>query len=88
MNMKETQSDIKMNDIQKMMRFAMELQALAHKHGYEIFRDAAAQACFMASDDTEDFEDKSLTQKYRYLANCLTDAETNEPIFSSSYIED
>ena len=77
-----------MSDIQKTMKLASELQALAHKYGYDAFRDAISQACFMASDDTEDFEDKSLTQKYRYLAGKVHDAGVEEPIFSSREIED
>lgn len=86
--MNDTKSDIDTAKVKKMMTLARELQDLAHGCGYEMFRDAVAQACFDASDDTEDFEDKSLTQKYRFLANCVKDAEDNEPIFSKHYIED
>lgn len=86
--MNDTKSDIDTTKVKKMMGLARELQALAHECGYEMFRDAISQACFMASDDTEDFEDKTLTQQYRYLANCVKDAEDNEPIFSKHYIED
>lgn len=77
-----------MNKTLKIFELARQLQALAHEYGYETFRDATAEACFRASDDTEDFEDKSLTQKYRYLANCMKDADENEPVFSTKYIEE
>lgn len=77
-----------MRNTDKMFKLAHELQLLAHEYGYETFRDAIAEACFRASDDTEDFEDKSLTQQYRYLANCMKDAEENEPVFSTKYIEE
>lgn len=70
------------------MKLAKELQALAHKYGYDDFKDAITQACFNASEDTEDFEDKSLTQKYRYLANAVCDAFINEPEFSKNKIDD
>lgn len=78
----------KTKDLNKVFELAKELESLAHKYGYEVFRNATAEACFRASEDTEDFEDKSLTQRYRYLANCVIDAEDNEPTFSTKYIED
>jgi hypothetical protein len=86
--MNETKGDIKMVKYTKTMDLARELQVLAHEYGYEVFRDAVAKACLDASGDTEDFEDKSLTQKYRFLANRVKDAEDNEPVFSKHYIED
>ena len=86
--MNETKGDIKMTGFKQTMKLARELQALVHEYGYDIFRDAVTQACFNASDDTEDFEDKSLTQKYRYLANIVNDAGHNEPVFPTKYIEE
>lgn len=86
--MNETKGDIKMDDFKKMTKLAGMLQALAHEYGYETFRDAMTEACFMASEDTEDFEDKNLTQKYRYLGDCVIAAKDNEPMFSRSKIEE
>lgn len=70
----------------KMLDLAKELQILAHKYGYEDFRDAITQACYMASDDTEDFDNKQLTQRYRYLANAVADAAIEEPEFDSNEV--
>lgn len=63
------------------MKLAKELQLLAHKHGYENFRDAVAQALIDASLDTEDLSDRSISERYRYLFNAVNEAAINEPEF-------
>lgn len=77
-----------MNSTQKMFELSKQLQLLSHRYGYEVFRDAITQACYDASDETEDLDDKSLTQRYRYLANAVADASINEPEFNKNTIEE
>lgn len=76
------------SETKTLFELAHKLQLLAHKYGYNVFKDALAQACFNASQNTECFEDKRLTQQYRYLANTLADASINEPVFDKNKIED
>lgn len=59
-----------------------------HKYGCTDFNETLRLAYFSASEDTEDFEDKSLTQRYQYYSNCLDDSMENEPLFSKIEIED
>jgi hypothetical protein len=64
-----------------------ELQALMHKYGSEVFTDGLFCAYHNAADETEDLENKSLTQKYRYLANGVGNLIDDEPEFSRNEIE-
>lgn len=68
-------------ETKRMFALAKELQLLAHKHGYEVFRDALTQSCYYAMEDTSDFDDKRLTQRYQYLGNGIADLAINEPEF-------
>ena len=61
---------------------ATKLQMLAHHHGCEEFLIQLVNAFNAASDDTEDFEDRSLCQRYDYYANGIRDLIVQEPEFS------
>lgn len=63
------------------------IQLLMHQHGLEHFTNILIKAAYNASDDTQDFDDKSLTQAYRHFANELTQVMDNTPKFDSNVDE-
>lgn len=67
---------------------AKALQALMHHYGVQNFTEALIRATYRAADDTEDFEDKKLTQQYRYLANEIQYSLGEMPRFNNNEIED
>lgn len=71
------------------VQLAQELQRLMHNYGADEFITSLTQALYNASDDTEDFDDKSLCQQYRYLAGGIQDLNEDTPEFDNvSYREE
>lgn len=51
-----------------------QLQVLMHKIGVDAFKGVLIDAAFNASEDTSDFEDKSISKKWQDLAQKLSEA--------------
>jgi hypothetical protein len=65
-----------------------QIQKLMHYHGLEDFTKSLIKAAYRASDDTENFENKALTQEYRHFAHEVLGIFEHMPKFNSSKIEE
>ena len=71
----------KSKELNESIQLTSELQAMLHKHGTKKFMLALVRACFNASNDTIELDDRSISDEYYYYADEIDELISNRPTF-------